>query len=133
MRSIVSNSTRLTFEEVLLTLGELKLERQTYRKHVQYHNHNWSKNIFKNFLLLSLNDVVFSRQAKRKELGFYDLVLGTQVYKTEQQYNICSGYNQFYIWFSAKFVRADLVSLSIVYRLYLKIFLHVSSRLSISK
>ena len=53
--------------------------------------------------------------------------------KTEQQYNIFSLHNQFCILFSAKIVRADLVSLLIAYSLYLKIFLHVSSRLSISK
>ena len=58
MQSIVSSSTRLTFEEVLFTLGELKLERQTYRKHVQYHNLNRLRNILKTFLLVSLNDYV---------------------------------------------------------------------------
>ena len=58
MQSIVRNSTRLTFEEVLLSLGDLKLVKQTYRKHVQYHNHNRLRNIFKNFLFVSLNDYV---------------------------------------------------------------------------
>ena len=58
MQSIVRNSTRLTFEEVLLTLGDLKLVKQTNRKHVQYHNHNRLRNIFKNFLLVSLHDYV---------------------------------------------------------------------------
>ena len=58
MQSIVRNSTRLTFEEVLLSLGDLKLVKQTYRKHVQYHNHNRLRNIFKNFLLVSLHDYV---------------------------------------------------------------------------
>ena len=58
MRSIESSSTRLTFEEVLLTLGELKFAKQTYRKHVQYHSHHRLRNIFKNFLLVSWNDYV---------------------------------------------------------------------------
>ena len=60
-----------------------------------------------------------------EELGFYDLVLATQVYKTEQQYNMCSVYNQVYFLFSAKIIRTDLVSLSIAYHLYLKISLLV--------
>ena len=58
IQSIVSNSLRLTFGEVLLTLGELKFAKQTYRKHVQYHNHNRLRNIFKNFLLVLLDDYV---------------------------------------------------------------------------
>ena len=48
MQSIVG--TRLTFKEVLLSLGDLKLVKQTYRKHIQYHNHNRLRNIFKNLL-----------------------------------------------------------------------------------